>query len=313
MKFFFSVSSLFFLILNNSTQADEIPLPHAMAALGDSITEGMLTDFSIEQPPNLTQLFYLVSASNVQDRVAYFRKYYARPSHSWAAGNDDSDFVYSHFERLKKQNPKIRMKNFSISGSESSELHRQVDELIAAEREEGLVFDYVVLMTGANDMRRENVSDFVSPMVYEQNVESNIRRILDENPQRQILLVGLPQVHSIFEASANFKAYSILGKFVLCQSLRKDIYGPLVMFKPEEVEGYANSKIIFSLYQTALESLANRLQGEYTNAHLKAVINYVAGRPTRKTLSIDCFHPSGWGQAEIAEKTWRLGFWPQLK
>lgn len=301
-------------LLPLSLMADEVSLPHAMAALGDSMTEGMLTDFSIERPPNLAQVVYIIGgASDHDQRFEFFRKHYAKPAHSWAAGNDDTDIVYSHFERLKKLQPQITMQNFAVSGAESKDLSDQVDRLLLSERESGVYFDYVTLMIGANDLGRERVEDFVSPMVYQKNIESQLRRLLDENRDRRILLVGLPPVHDVFEASAPFKAYSVFGKSILCGEMRKMVYGPMALFKPEVSDAYETSKTIFALYQIAVQSAADQLQQDFPTAKIKAVVNYKGGKTSKKTLSVDCFHPSVWGQAELAEVTWRRGFWASVK
>ena len=58
--------------------------------------------------------------------------------------------------------------------------------------------------------------------------------------------------------------------------------------------------------------MVNRLQEEFPSAHLKTIQNLRSKQLTKKLVSVDCFHPSEWGQAELAEKTWLAGFWPNL-
>jgi len=290
-----------------------LPYPKAMATLGDSIAEGMLAGYSLEKPPSLgtaLNLLWLSSDADKNQRMSVFRKKLARPDLSWAAGSNTRSVVKSHAERLQEFVPDLKVSNFAISGNTSFDLAAQVDELLAAEDRQALNFDYVTLMIGANDLAEEDNSKITSPLEYIGNIETSLRRVLDKDPHRYILVSSLPDVHSIFEQSQGFAAISAFGEEIKCGKMRRTIYGPKTVFVPENVDAYNLTKEIMSQYREGLNSLVERLQMEYPETNLRMVRHIPDPLNVKKALSIDCFHPSEWGQAELAEVTWKQGFWP---
>lgn len=310
---FLRIAAVSFFVSLSAVNAQLPELPHAMASLGDSMTEALMSDFSIEQPPNLIQVVSLISGASLKERIPYFRKHFARPQHSWAAGGDDADIVISHLEHLKKYAPNLTVTNYSVSGAKTSDLADQVDALLQDEYKSSHTYDYITLLMGANDLASVEVDDLVSPITYERNLENQFRRILSADAKRRLLLVGLPPIFEIFDTSAEFQAYKFWNKTYSCSEMRKMVYGPLVVFMPENQEAYEQVKVLARLYDSALQNVKVNLSRDYPEAEIKVASGYRGGRTTRKTLSIDCFHPSVWGQARMAEATWALGFWPSLK
>ncbi|MDB5038040.1 MAG: plb1 [Bacteriovoracaceae bacterium] len=308
---------IFFLLLTPFVYADpveQVPLPSAMAVLGDSISEGLMSEFSIERAPGLLQvisMIRLVSGLTGIDRINVFRKEYAKSEHSWSTGTDDSDIVFSHLERLQTARPDIKGFNFAISGTETKNLMGQIDKFLEVEDSQNILIDYVTLLIGANDLWGTQLEEIVSPLVYAGHIESALRRLLEKNPNRMILIVGLPHVHDLFEKSSELVALDILGHAIKCQDMRTNIYGDAIIFKPKD-PNYQATKLIVALYQKGLEEVAARLRSDYPKAHVKAIHDYDIPGVINKTLSADCFHPSLWGQAMLAEGTWRHGFWPDL-
>jgi len=303
--------------LSKSAFAEEIsfPVPKAMAVLGDSMSEGMLADYSLEKKPGFADIVNLVwigSENNETLRINAYRQSFAAKSKSWSGGNDPKDLVVSHFERLRELNHDLVEANFAVSGDESKGLEAQVDQFLQAERSEGIVFDYVTLMIGANDLAQVAVEDLVSPQKYISNVERALRRILSANRDRRIFIVGLPNVHKIFEESKDFSVYKFWYDSLKCDSMRRQVYGPKLMFFPDREEDYRKTKEIVSEYREALGDLVEKLSMEFYSTSFKFLKEYRLPTNIKKALSIDCFHPSEWGQAELAELTWAGSFWPNI-
>lgn len=297
--------------------AEEVSFPRAMAALGDSISEALFSDFSLEHPPTTSQIMSMLKlakqAKDQEERRVLFRARYAKPSHSWSTGQDESDFVLSHYERIKDFVPSLQAYNFAVSGSQSKELGSQVSALLDVENEKGIDFDYVTLMIGSNDLRGDSLEELSTPDVFLNNVGSALRRLLDANPDRRVLVVGLPSIHSIFESSSDIIALSLWTGAYTCADIREQIYGPMVIFKKENTEPYDLSKILAKQYDDGLGVLVMTIQEQYPRAALRFVRDYGLPLKQNKSLSLDCFHPSPWGQAEIAEATWNRGFWPRTE
>lgn len=295
---------------------DARSLPNAMAVLGDSMSEGMLAGYSLENKPpiaSLAKVLWLASRTDHDGRILIYREKLARPDLSWATGNSSRGFVQSHFLRLKKLNPSLTAQNFAVSGSESNHLHSQVDRFLDAEDKGSEIFDYVILMIGANDLAFEVSEDITPAVKYLGNIEAALRRILDKNPNRAVLAIGLPDIHTIFEKSANYSVYKFWGESLKCQAMRRQVYGNKTVFFPENKDAYEYTKTILSQYRTGLGNLVERLQTDYPSAELKFIKDYRLPTNIKKALSIDCFHPSEWGQAELAEMTWEHGFWSDLQ
>ena len=51
----FTVFFLFLIPFLCAEEPERVPLPQAVGVLGDSISEGMMSEFSIERPPTLSQ------------------------------------------------------------------------------------------------------------------------------------------------------------------------------------------------------------------------------------------------------------------
>jgi lysophospholipase L1-like esterase len=293
---------------------EQVPLPRAMAVLGDSISEGMFSEFSIERPPTLGQVLGMLNLAkqyNKDERINVFRKVYAKREHSWATGNDDSDIVISHFERLRSVRPDVQGYNFAVSGAKSADLANQVENLLAAEGEAGQTIDYLAILMGANDLSGDTLQEILSPMAYESNIYHPLRHVLEINPHRALLIVGLPHIDKVFEGSASLVAYNVLGSKIYCKDMRQNIYGKAIIFDPKNPQ-YNSTKMIIEMYRNALFQAAKELQQEFPAAYIKTIFDYDIPSLAYKSLSMDCFHPSLWGQSLLAEMTWRAGFWPDL-
>jgi len=298
-----------------SSSTQDAPLPHYIAALGDSMTEGMLADYSYEEGISMWQIVGMLKYAEIKDpekRLQAFRHDYADVKRSWATGDDQQGLVYSHFKRLAKYTANVEAYNFAISGSDSGDLNKQVDSLFKYQLDQGIQFDYVTIMIGANDLAFEKLEDVTSPQHYVAHIETAMTRLLEQNPEMEIYVVGVPNIFKIFEDTRDLVVKKILGKTYTCTDLRTMVYGDNIMFRPEDINSYVAIKAIYYQYQTGTIEMIKRLQKEFPNAYLKTYQTYGSRLKSKKVISIDCFHPSQWGQAELADLSWKAGFWPNL-
>ena len=304
------------LLGQNVLIAEDVSLPHAMGVLGDSISEGLLTDFSIEHPPAYRQLIKMLlsirGAETSEYRIELFRRAYARPEKSWASGSDENDLLMSHYERLKAYVPNLKAHNFARSGARSVDLRLQAFSLLRYEIRQNKTFDYITLMIGANDLKGKTWNEITPVQDYVQNVENTLKVVLDFNAHRKILVVGIPPLLQIIKNSADVMAYEFLKKDISCSQMRKIVYGALLLFQYKDDLVYGRLEKLMEDQQAGLQELVSRLSKAYPQAQLKTVLGFSNFSSVEKILSVDCFHPSLWGQAEIAEWTWIHGFWPDL-
>ena len=288
------------------------PLPRAMAVLGDSFSEGMLADFSIERPPTVSQLLHMFSLFS-EGGMEGVREVYASKKKSWATGFDPDDIVFSHLERLQQLDPEIEGFNFAVSGARVQDLEEQLTRFFEKEEELGYSIDYVVIMIGANDLGGLTLEDVLSPLEYIGGLEARIRDILESDPNRRFVVMGLPNIFWVFDETASVDTYNFLGMSISCEKMRSIIYGKRAMFyrDVEDVDDALNQT--FDAYHGGMREMLYRLGKEYPEADFKPIQYYDIVQNPKKALSIDCFHPSPWGQAEIAESSWFLGFWGDLE
>lgn len=301
-------------IYESSASAKEFP--KRMAALGDSISEALLADYSVESGVGTGELLSMLELARIEDkeeRALAFRQIYASYGKSWSTGSDDSNIVYSHFERLLEGQPNLEAYNFAISGARSSALKFQVDALLEMQEREGELFDYVTIMMGANDLISPSLEKMTPALEYVANLEDALRRILQKNPKAWILLVGLPDIFSVFESTKDIVVEKIWKREFTCDEVRKNIYGNYPIFHPEDKKTYRAVKALMQSYREGMLSLADRIQKEFPESRVKAIRELYPQQNPKKAMSIDCFHPSEWGQAELAELSWGESFWSDSK
>ena len=295
--------------------AEVLSYPSSVAVMGDSISEGMLTEYSLERPPTLGQ--WLGALGKIRDALgvdalSIVRSLFARAYHSWATGDDATDLVFSHYERLKRLNPDIVAHNFAISGSTSQDLDAQSSELLRVESELGAVTDYLIVLIGANDLNVGTKEEMPGPTHYGFNIESSLRRILSQNARRHVLLVSLPKIHEVMDRSKNFAVYNVIGKKIRCDALRRNVYGNRMLFARKGTLAYQASRMMAEMYRNELDRVAATLKADFPALEIRSVRDYDVINLDFKALSVDCFHPSALGQALLAELTWRQGFWADL-
>jgi hypothetical protein len=290
------------------------PVPRAMAVLGDSMSEAMLAAYSLESKSDKSKAIDLLwkGQSSRSDLRLWLRKYFAKPSLSWATGADREDHVSSHYERLRRLRPDLIATNYAVSGSDSEELVQQVDELLFNESRRSVHYDYITLLMGANDLGNEDNALITSPEAFVQNLERELKRLLDRTSDRRVLIVGLPRIHEAFEATEKEWVLKFWGWGLQCGDVRRGIYGRRTILTPQNKSAYEETKVLLQKYRDGLEKLTAQLQEAYPQASVKFIRELMIPENARKALSIDCFHPSEWGQAQIADQTWAHGFWPNL-
>ena len=162
---------VFALACEGSGAADPAPTggsakgyPSAMAALGDSITAGFGTCFTL---------------------VVCQRR-------SWATGGDAS--VDSHYRRIRGENPRIRgnAHNFAEPGAEAADLAGQASSAVTAK------VQYVTVLIGANDACAPRVQDMTAVRTFRQRIDRGLARIKKGLPKARVLVVSIPDLNRLW-------------------------------------------------------------------------------------------------------------------
>jgi lysophospholipase L1-like esterase len=167
------------------TGAAKKGLPTSMGALGDSITAGYGTCFTL---------------------VACGRN-------SWSTGN--SAAVDSHYRRIREDNPAIRgdAENYAVPGAEAGDLAEQADRAVQDK------VQYVTVLIGANDACADRVEDMTGTGTFRKQVRAGLARLKKGLPKARVLVVSIPDLYRLWELGHdNDRAVRAWSRGV-CQSL----------------------------------------------------------------------------------------------
>ena len=145
----------------------ERPLPRSMAAIGDSITQGVGADPTTSAP-----------ASHL----------------SWATGFNPSDPVNSHYERLLAAGAPIEghAKNLGVAGANMSDAPRQAGEAVASGAE------YVTIMMGSNDLCVWS-KKWITPLAkFERDFRLTMESLSTGLPDAGIFVLSIPDLYRVW-------------------------------------------------------------------------------------------------------------------
>lgn len=172
------------LLTLTSAPQPSLPLPSSMAAIGDSITQGVATSPQMEQ----------------------------WAGHSWAAGDAD-DEVESHYERITEQRT-ASVTNVAVAGA------KMADAPVQASEASRLGVDYVTFLLGANDVCTSSTSTMTSTASFRRDFERALAILDAANPAPRVLVVSIPDVSRLWELFGDNPAItSLWERFSICQSV----------------------------------------------------------------------------------------------
>jgi lysophospholipase L1-like esterase len=160
-------------------------LPASMAALGDSITAGYGTCFT------------LVACSR----------------NSWSTGSSTS--VDSHYRRIRDGNPAIRgnAENYAVPGAQARDLAHQVDRAVQEK------VQYVTVLIGANDACADRVGDMTATATFRKQVGTALARLKKGLPKARVLVVSIPDLYRLWELGHDNERAVRAWRHGVCQSL----------------------------------------------------------------------------------------------
>jgi lysophospholipase L1-like esterase len=157
-------------------------LPTSMAAIGDSITVGYGSCFTLTDCPR----------------------------NSWSTG--DGVLIDSHYKRILAGNPAIKghAKNYATSGATAAGLAGQASRAAATHP------DYLTVMIGANDACRTTMT---SASTFAAQVDAALGAVKAASPQTRILVVSIPDVYQVWEAGRTSRVARSVWSLGVCPQL----------------------------------------------------------------------------------------------
>jgi lysophospholipase L1-like esterase len=245
------------------------PLPDSIAAIGDSI-------------------------SQAADVCCFYGDH---PHKSWTTGDNSSDRISSHYERIRSGNPGIAGNNFndSVSGAKMIDAAGQASQAVSQGTE------YVTILMGANDVCTSTIDTMTSVEDFRAQFQSAMATLES----------GLP-------ADAHIFVSSIPNIYRLWKIFHNDLLAQLVWAVAQICQSMLSTSNTEADRQTVLQrekdfnAVLAEVCAQYANCQYDgwAVFAY---QFTRKNVSkLDYFHPSVSGQASLARITWETSWWPGL-
>jgi lysophospholipase L1-like esterase len=160
-------------------------VPASMAALGDSITAGYGSCFTL---------------------VACGRN-------SWSTGGSAS--VDSHYRRIRDDNPAIRghAENYAIPGAQAADLAGQAARAVEDKAQ------YVTVLIGANDACVDRVTDMTATRTFRRQVDAGLARLKKGLPKARVLVVSIPDLYRLWELGHDDERAVRAWRRGVCQSL----------------------------------------------------------------------------------------------
>lgn len=217
----------------------------------------------------------------------------SNPEHSWSTGYEATDGIASHYERVLASNAAIQDQNHNVavSGAKMTHAPAQADDAVA----HGV--DYVTFLMGGNDLCTSSTDTMTSVASFETDLRAALDRLAAGLPSAEIYLVSIPDVYQLWDLFKNDrKARSVWRTFGICQSLLAD-------------DNTEQDRQLVRQRNIDLNAVLSNVCAEYTTCRYDggAVFNYQFTKQDVSTL--DYFHPSKTGQANLAEVTWNAGYW----
>ncbi|MFD1212688.1 SGNH/GDSL hydrolase family protein [Arthrobacter sp. GCM10027362] len=258
---FFVVPAVLFVLLGVPGSAAPRPYPGVIAGLGDSITR----------------------ATNICCHAGSY------PARSWSTGDDQSDGVLSHYERLAVQYPRIRHHNHndSANGAKAADLAAQASLAVAQKA------DYVTILIGANDLCAPSASAMTSPADFARQVGTALEALRQGLPRARIYVSSIPDLYRLWSVlHTNPKARRAWSTAGICRSM----LGPAAT-------GTQRRAVV------AREAAFNRILAvicaKYRNCRWDGGAVYRYKFSAGQISTVDYFHPGPTGQAALAEITWK--------
>lgn len=221
-------------------------------------------------------------------------RYGDSPEHAWSTGSAEEDGVLSHYERILPREPAIEGRNHNLAraGATMEDLEDQ------AARAVGLGPEYVTILMGANDACTSSRRTMTTVREFRAGFRRAMTTLAGGLPEARIFVASIPNTYRLWQVYGDDPAARAVWRISrACPSL----------LSPDNSE--EDRQAVLTKLQAFNDVLA-RVCGRYPNCRFDdhAVFGFRFDR--RHVSTLDYFHPSLAGQAELASLTWERSWWP---
>jgi len=279
--------------------------PESMAALGDSMSAGVLAPFSRKSA--WSPIHHLgILLNTVEFLASSNRESFAFRQYSWATGEE----ISSHATRLKRFHPGLLVGNFSKPSAYTGDLLGQIDEMMdwSMKKTWKVIPDYVTLLIGHNDLCADDMSGVLSVAGFSTKIRDSLGLLLRKSRgNERILVMPLSRIDKIVELSAKARLFP-LPKMGSCEAMWK--VAPLCptltqTHSPKERKALSQRLREFNRVLSNEVSRARSVYGD----RVRIAEKIAKQEPHPDLLAIDCFHPNIKAQKILSEDSWAYTWW----
>ena len=211
------------------------------------------------------------------------------PSRSWSTGDGPDDGVRSHVERLREAGAAVtEVNNVAVAGAQVADGPEQAMAALVVEPQ------YVTVALGANDACRG--AAITSLEEFEKYATQTLRTLSTGKPY--IFVMSVPDVTRLWSvARGQPNARAVWDEFEICRDV-------LPTGATESTREAVRARI------EAYNGLWRRLCAATPRCRYDGGAVFARPFTLAEVSPLDFFHPSTAGQAQLAETTWRAGWWP---
>lgn len=215
---------------------------------------------------------------------------------SWSTGHHPLDPIGSHYERLLDGGAPIagRAVNLALDGARMADAPRQAAAAVQA----GV--DYVTFLLGANDLCVWSKAWITPHARFESAFRSAIDSLSQGLSDARIYVLSIPDLYRVWlmlhddpEVSARW------GRIRPCRSM-------FAKFNSEK------DRLQVRRRNVEFNATLEKVCAEYPNCRFDGHAVFESAYKTAD-VGADYFHPSARGQRDLAEVSWKNGYWPLLE
>jgi lysophospholipase L1-like esterase len=216
------------------------------------------------------------------------------PANSWSTGGASWDGVNSLYERLRALNPGIAGRNYNdaVSGAKMASGPAQAERAVTQRAQ------FVTVLLGANDLCTSSPGSMTPVETFRAQLRQTLQVLMSGlRRNARVFVASIPDVYRLWQIyHTDWAARLVWDAADICQSL----LGPTRTEEQRQLVRQRNSAFNAVLAEECALYARCRFDG-------KAVFNFQFARS--HVSSLDYFHPSLAGQAELARVTWAETWW----
>jgi lysophospholipase L1-like esterase len=222
--------------------------------------------------------------------------YAVHPQDSWSTGNGwPANGILSQYQRILALHPSIagHAYNDSVPGATVADTEGQAEEAVAQGAQ------YVTILIGANDLCTNTIAEMTTTAAFQSAFQSTMTTLESGLPTgAHIFVSSIPNLYQLWSIlHTNPTAQGVWSLVGICQS----------MLAASNTEAQRQQVVA---QEEADNAVLAQVCTQYANCRWDDDATFDTAFTPADVSTLDYFHPSQLGQANLAAITWASSWWP---